>query len=209
MHKQFKLKIFLPMENIFKNDIKEGNKIILHLSEIFKSPIKQTAISQIIFQHTYPTFFKRESHSLISLASFFISGKITENIVKLNVLLDNFKKSFSINFPVEKVIFIESRVVEMCQFNFDIVPIHLYIQSICKDLELDSTYKLELAFNVHNDNRVNYINYINGIFDPEIVALSTFKDEEIDIFEVVYYKSIDRNMVSEIRKLLFKGVEFN
>ncbi|WUR02682.1 cyclin-C [Vairimorpha necatrix] len=196
------------MENIFKNDIKEGNKIILLLSESFKSPIKQVAISQIIFQHTYPTFFKRESHSLIALDSFFIAGKITENVIKLHVLLEAFYKMYNIKFPLEKTIFIESRMVEMCQFNFDIIPVHLYVQSICKDLEFESEAKLELVSEIHNDNRVNYINYINGIYDPEMVSVATFSDKEIDIFEVVYHKDVDRKVIREIRKLLFKDKEF-
>lgn len=196
------------MENIYKNDIKEGNKIILHLSEKYKSPIKQTAISQIIFQHTYPTFFKRESHSLISLISFFISGKITENVVKLVPLLETYYKLYNIKFQTDNAIYIESRMVEMCSFNFDIIPVHLYVQSICKDLDIDCTDKINLISEVHNDNRVNYINYINGIYDPESVAVSVLNDYEIDIFEVVYYKEVDRKIINEIRKLLFKDHTF-
>lgn len=192
--------LIYPMENIYKNDIKEGNKIITNLSDLFNSPLRQTAISQIIFQHTYPTFFKRESHSLISLVSFYISGKITENVIKLNILLE--KSNYK--FPKEKAIFIESRILEFLSFNFDIIPVHMYIQSICKDLDIPSENKLKKINEIHSDNRVNYINYINGIYDPELVAVSSLSDDEIDIFEVMYCKQIDKNQIKEIRKLIFK-----
>jgi hypothetical protein len=184
------------MENIFRNDLKEGNKTILKLVDHFKTPLRQRVISQAIFQHTYPSFFKKESFSTIAVLSLYLAGKMSENVVKLNLYL-----SF-IKLDKQKIIEIECRMVEMINFNFDIVPAHCYLFKISKTLGIEVEDKLKILDEIHSDSRINYINYFNGIYEPLVVALSVIKDEYINVLECIYSIKIDGNVMSEVRRVM-------
>ncbi|KAF9763676.1 hypothetical protein NGRA_1131 [Nosema granulosis] len=188
------------MENIFRNDLKEGNKTILKLVDHFRTPLRQRVVSQAIFQHTYPTFFRKESFSTIALLSLYLAGKVTENVIKLHTFIDVGK----VKIPKEKLVELECRMVEMLNFNFDIVPAHFYLFRISKSLNLDITDKLQILDEVHGDSRLNYINYFNGIYEPLVVALSLIDDSHIKTLECVYSLKIDMGMINEVRRVLLK-----
>lgn len=188
------------MENIFRNDLKEGNKTILKLVDLFKTPLRQRVVSQAIFQHTYVSFFRKESFSTIALLSLYLAGKVTENVIKLSVFID----LAHTKIPKEKLVEIECKMVEMLNFNLDIVPAHYYLFRIAKSLDLDISDKLQILDDVHSDSRLNYINYFNGMYEPLVVALSVIEDRHLKILECVYSIKVDMNMINEVRKVLFK-----
>jgi hypothetical protein len=198
------------MEAIFKNDIAEGNRTIVQLSKTLQVPYRLRILSQIIFQQTYPRFFKRESHNTIALLSIYLASKMNETLLKLDVLLEGMTKLGSFKAPPrDRMVRLECKMVEICNFEFDVEPAQLFLLRLGKALGIDVADRLAVLDDLHSDNRVNSINYFSGIYDPKVVALSMLRDEEIGLFECFFSVRIERSIVEEIRAVLLKNLRDN
>lgn len=177
--------------------------MLLQLCSMLHTPVRVRITAQILFQHTYPRLFKKESCSAVALVSIYLSSKINETLLKLEVLLDALS-STGCSVSRDRLVHLECRMVELAGFQFDIRPAHLFLLRIGKTLGLDVLARLDVLDDVHSDGRANLINYFSGMYNPEIVALSVLGDDEISLFECFFCASVDRPLVSEIRTVLFK-----
>lgn len=193
------------MESIFRNDINEGNKTIMQLSGILQTSYKSRITSQIIFQQTYPRFFKRENHNIVALVSVYIASKINETLLKLEFILEAAGKIEHIEAVPsrDKLVLLECKIIEFFGFQFDIRPAQLFLLRIGKTLNINILRRLELLDGVHSDNRVNFINYFNGMYEPELAALGVLSDDELELFECFFCVSVDRAILEEVRSVLF------
>lgn len=194
------------MEAVFRNDINEGNRTIIQLSRVLQTPYKSKIISQIIFQQTYPRFFRKESHNVVALVSVYIASKINETLVKLELILEAVSMMGYIDASIsrDRLIILECRMIELFGFKFDIRPAQFFLLRIGKTLNIDVLKRLIVLDDVHGDNRVNFIDYFDGMYKPELVALGALSDHELQLFECFFCVSVDRPVIEEIRTVLFK-----
>ncbi|CAD24988.1 similarity to CYCLIN K (C-TYPE) [Encephalitozoon cuniculi GB-M1] len=194
------------MESVLKNDILEGNKTILHLARLLYMPYKSKIVAQIIFHHAYPKLFKKESYNIVALVCVYLASKINETLIKMETILDAIPRATSMGTTPhrERLIAIECKVIELIEFQFNIRPAQLFLLRIGKTLNTDVLRKLAVLDEIHGDGRVNLIKYFNGVYEPEMVALSVLDDDELILFECFFGVAVSRVLVEEIRSVLLK-----
>ncbi|ADM10970.1 cdk activating kinase-like protein [Encephalitozoon intestinalis ATCC 50506] len=194
------------MESMLKNDIAEGNKTILNLSKLLSIPYRSKIISQIIFQQTYPKLFRKESYNIVVLVCVYLASKINETLIKLEAILEAMPRATHAGTipPRERLIAIECKVIELIEFQFNIRPAQFFLLRIGKTLNVDVLKKLVVLDEVHGDGRVNLIKYFNGVYEPEMVALSVLDDEELSLFECFFGVRVNRALVEEIKSVVLK-----
>ncbi|KAM0672355.1 hypothetical protein OCOL_000573 [Ordospora colligata] len=163
-------------------------------------------MAQIVFQKVYPKFFKKEGHTIVAIASVYLSAKINEALVKPDVLFEMLSRSMPTGAALtrEKLVNVECKIIEMIEFQFNVYPAQLFLIRIGKTLGIDVSRKLLVLDEIHGDSRANFIKYFDGMYDPEIVALSVLSDDEIRLFECYFSAIIDRGLIEEVRSIMSK-----
>ncbi|KAH9412211.1 hypothetical protein HK407_01g01040 [Ordospora pajunii] len=194
------------METVFRNDLGEGNKTVLDVSQMLCISYRSRIMAQIIFQKVYPRFFKKEGHTIVAIASVYLSAKINEALVKPDVLFEMISRNMPAGTALsrDRLVSVECKIIEMIEFQFNVCPAQLFLMRVGKTLGIDVSRKLLALDEIHGDSRANFIKYFDGMYDPEVVALSVLGDEEVRLFECYFGVRIDRGLVEEVRSIMTK-----
>lgn len=191
--------------NFLENDLIQGIENITTVSNLLKIPFKTILTSKAIFHYVYPKLYKTETLTDVSFISIFISSKINETHIKIEALIASINSLKTCTLNKTSFIKCESKIIEKINFNFEIKHLHLLVMKINKLMYSDSkNIKFSVLDNIYDNAFVNNINFFgDGKYEPELVALAYYDDNELKCIERNLSIAIDRTLITEIQNLFY------